>query len=135
MANAVQKSILVDSPRYSVVHVYLNSDGAAGDEADTVLVDASALQGANAVSNLHRVQGCLTGFTARLELDGSTDAEAVILPDGQPFDFDFTRHNFPITKLTGLAGATGDVTVTTNGMTASGDEGFLIITVKKNVND
>lgn len=131
MANTVDISKLVDTADFAVIHVYLASDGVAGELTDTVIVDASALAGANNVKNIIYIDACLVGFSARIEADGTTDAGAIVLPADIPVTFDFSKNNFSVTSLSTLVGATGDLTITTNGFTAAGDQGFIIIKVKK----
>ena len=129
MANTVTLTTLLDSPAMAVIHVYLKSDGAAGELSDVVLIDASALTGANAVSTLEVVESSLAGFSARLEFDATTDVVAAVLPTDEHLRADY-RDLATIRNPQG-AGSTGDLTITTQGFTAATDEGHIILQVKK----
>lgn len=127
MANTTTVRALVDGPNVAVLHVYLASDGASGELTDYVVFDASALIGAVNAHSIMSIQGLLTGFSAKLEFDATTDTPALFLPSGEQFDFNFI---VPINNNAGT-GITGDIVLTTTGFTASGDEGFFIIKVRK----
>lgn len=132
MANTVKITKLVDGPRHVVVHVYLASDG-SGNEADTVLVDASAMTPSWTGKNgtLECVWGSFAaGMDAILEWDGSTDQPFLHLPANTDFFYDFRGIGGLPNNCT--AGATGDLTITTRGFTAAAtDVGFLTLKVKK----
>lgn len=127
MANTVTKTSIVDGDSVGVIHVYLASDGAAGELTDTVVLDASALAGAKSIKQIISVKSSLIGFTGLLEFDQTTDSPAVVIPSGvEEQDFSANPINNP-----GGTGTTGDVVLTTTGFTASGDMGTLIIKYRK----
>lgn len=128
MANTVTKTAVVDGKHLAYVRVYLASDGSSGELTDEVLLDASALAGGKNITTIHRVQGSLTGFSAKLEFDATADVPFMTLAADTDFDYDHRANPIPNNAGSGI---TGDVTITTSGFTASGDEGFLIFTVGK----
>lgn len=129
MANTVTKTTLLDSSAMALIHVYLASDGAAGELSDEVLFDASALTGANAASHIAMVDCTLAGFSAKLEFDQTADFPVLVLPADEHMRADF--RDIGLVKNPAGAGTTGDITITTSGFTAAGDEGHLLLLVKK----
>lgn len=127
MANTVTKTSLVDGENVGEMHVYLASDGASGELTDEVVLDASALNGATAITEIISVKSSLIGFTARLEFDQTADHPAVVMPEGKE---EQSFETAPIVNPAGT-GTTGDVTVTTSGFTASGDVGTIVIKYRK----
>ena len=73
MANTITKTTMHDGHKNAVVHLYLLSDGSAGDITDNVRVDASALSPAPSTVRLMKLWWSFSGFTGRLEFDASTD--------------------------------------------------------------
>lgn len=127
MANIVDIQTIVDGGRNHIVKVFLDSDGVAGELTDQVLIDVSALTG---VTNLYveKIWYNFTGFTARLEWDATGDDELFHLSEGDGI-YDFTCFGgIPNPKS---AGSTGDLTITTTGFTAAGDEGVLVLYCRK----
>ena len=109
--------------------------GTTGDAAAVKLVDASTFTDANGVAlganslTLIKVQSSLTGFSAKLLWDASTDIDLVELPTGENLVQDFSE--FGGIKDNGGSGSTGDVMITTTGYTASGDGGSFVLYFKK----
>lgn len=134
MANTYDVQKINDGDRNATFRIYLASDGTTGDESDVALVDVSTLnvdEHGNTVDNVKvmRVQAHFTGFTGLLEYTADTDDEILSIPDGDQIDFDFTPSGgIPNPKSTGY---TGDITISTGGFTASGDEGTIYLECKK----
>lgn len=125
MANTVDVTYVVDGSKRVIAHVYIASDGVAGELTDQVIIDASALNPVPNNLTLHKIEGVFSGCSAFLEWDQTTDAGIMTIPDGTKIDFHFT-------KFIGLpnpqgAGTTGDMVLSTTGFTAAGDTGFLVI--------
>ena len=129
MANTITTRAIVDGANYAVIMTTMVSDGVAGEETDTVLFDASALTGAKNAANILWVDYMLSGFSARLEFDATTDTTALELGSDTPVVHDFR----PFGGVTNNAGTgiTGDITLTTTGFTAATDRGHIIMWVKK----
>ena len=129
MANTVTIRTLIDGPRQSVLHVYLKSDGMSGDIVDQVVVDISALNSRAVKTTLEEVWYNLVGFDALLEFDSPTDTTAWKLSSGTDNHQDF--RSFGGIKDSNESTSTGDVLITTNGMTTTSDEGTIILKVRK----
>lgn len=125
MANTVTKQTLHDGGRNYVVHVFLSSDGVAGDLAGEVIADVSTLDPIPTDVKLMRAYGNLSGFAATLKWDATTDVDFLQLADGVDFDFDFRRIGGLINNAG--AGVAGDVLLDTSGFAAAGDEGHITL--------
>lgn len=134
MANTVTVTKILEGKKEAYFHVYLLSDGAAGELSDQVLIDPAvdfspALTAGTRIT-LMEMWGHLVGFDARLEFDATADTTAWVL-NSQCFDhIDFSPFG-GISDRSG-AGATGKLQITTSGFTAATDQGTLIIRVRKN---
>lgn len=127
MANTVTIRHLNNQKHGGTVHVYMASDGAAGEETDTVLLDSSTLTGGLAIKRIEKISSSLVGFNAVIEFDQTSDSPAAVLTEGTEVQC-FKNH--PINNPAG-SGTTGDVTITTSGFTATGDQGTIIIEYRK----
>lgn len=128
MANTVTSQTLIDSTRNAVIHVYIASDGASGEEADTVIVDASALNGSPATVSVERICGNFSGFSGVLEWDATADVPFFVIPDSSLVEFEGESS---VIQNNAGAGVTGDITLTTTGLATAGDAGHLTIWVRK----
>lgn len=115
----------MDGSIVTEIRVYILGDG-TGEETDKVVVDASALDGANNASQVREIQWATTGFTALLEYDQTADDPIAFLPEGEG---KLCFKKAPIAN-DGGAGNTGDIVMTTVGL-GSGDSGEIIISLKK----
>lgn len=129
MANTVTIRKLFDGQRHAVLHVYVASDGAAGELADQVIVDASDLAGAPTELTIEEAWWSLNGFSGRLEFDQTADSPALVLFAGQSGKMD--ARPFGGLQDPGGAGGSGDILLITSGFTAAGDEGVIILKVRK----
>jgi hypothetical protein len=118
----------MDSAKRATIQIHLASDGAAGELTDEVLVDVSTLSPAPSKVTVEQIWWDLVAFDLRLEFDASTDTILWKLGAGEGYQ-DF-RSFGGIKDNTG-SGSTGDIMGTTNGFTAAGDEGTLLIVVRK----
>jgi len=107
---AVTVTNIQDGPRTLVVWLYI-----AADNADAVVVDASALAGAPTRLSLIEAQWALTGAAATLEWDQTTDAGLLEMTVGNGFIL-------PSEGVKNVAGAgtTGDVMLTNAAELTSG---------------
>lgn len=133
MANTITIRKLWDLDRRAAIHVYLASDGTSGELSGQIIVDASDLAGAPTTLTIERIEGNLNGFEGLVLFDATTDVPALALPNansGGQFCFKFQSHygGLPNTKATGY---TGDILLSTNGFTASGDRGHIVLIVRK----
>lgn len=129
MANTVTSQVLQDGERNAVLHVYIASDGAAGEETDTVIVDVSALADAPSLVKVSKIKALISGFSAVLEWDADTDVPFLALPDGTDVELDYS--DVGGLQNNGGTGVTGDITITTTGFSAAGDAGAITLWVRK----
>ena len=130
MANTVTKRTLIDGPKHAIIHVYLKSDGAAGELTDEVIVDASTLSPVPTKCTIEEIWYSFAGFDGMLEFDATTDTPAWKLVAAQAPSY-FCFQPFGGIKDNTGAGSTGDILLTTAGFTAATDEGTLVIKVRK----
>ena len=128
MANTITKTTMHDGHKNAVVHLYLLSDGSAGDITDNVLVDASTLSPAPSTVRLMKLWWSFSGFTGRLEFDATTDTGGWVLGATDGF-MDFT--SIGGIQSTAGGGESGDILLTTLGFSAATDMGTLIIQIQK----
>lgn len=129
MANTVETQTILDDPRNLVVRVHLDSDGASGELSAVKIIDASTYSPAFTDCSLVGVQSNLIGFTAELIWDATANVHAWVCPDYEQRQ-DFS--DFGGIPNNAGAGKTGDMLITTNGFTAAGDTGHIILRFKKN---
>jgi hypothetical protein len=129
MANTIDVTELIDGARNLVAVVNILGDG-SGDESNTLLIDRSAYAPATGTKLvIDKLEGLLSGFTAALSFDASTDLVFARLPDGDPFHHSWRRFGgIPSTKAG--AGANGDVLLTTTGL-SSGDRATFWLEMRK----
>lgn len=127
MANTIDIQIINDGARNVIIKVFMAYVDTS-EETDAVLVDASALVSLPTTLHLRKVDSDLTGFSANLEWDATTDDELIHLPAGEKHQ-DFSRFGgIPNPKSTG---STGDITITTVGFSSAGDKGSIILECTK----
>lgn len=131
MVDAVSTKTLVDGPRNLVMQFTNISDGTG--EAAVKKVDVSALSAgfrAAACSRvrIERIVGSTSGMSVQLLWDATTDTVAALLPSGNDFDLDYTKHG-GITNNAGT-GITGDIMITTVGHTAADTYDITVHMVK-----
>ena len=109
--------------------------GTSGDLTNSILVNISDFNdrfgnalGANGLT-LVGIDASLTGFSANLLWDATSNVELLEIPSDQPFTRDF--RSFGGIKDNSGSGSTGDVLITTTGYTASGDGGHIYLKFKK----
>lgn len=115
MANLITVTTLLDGPRNTVVLVNIDGD-ASGNETNTVLIDRSDYGGDDLETVVTRIEGKLSGFSAVLSFDATTDLPFAHLPDDD-FCYDW-RDAGGISSNKAGAGANGDILLTTAGLDA-----------------
>jgi len=113
-------------------HFYFDSDGAAGDFVDKVLIDPVADLGLKSSARLHieKIQYNLSGCSARVEFDSGLvdDKQIWVLTEGTDNCVDFLQWGSMIDE-SGVDG-TGKIQMTTTGLSSAGDQGSLLIQIK-----
>lgn len=135
MANTVSITKILDGVRSAVFHIYIKSDGATGDMTDQVIIDPSTdlvpALGAIPSLSIEQIWYDLSGFDARLEFDYLIEDTAVwTLSGGNGVHMDFS-HFGGLKDRSNVLDGTGKLMITTNGLTAAGDNGTIIIKVRK----
>jgi hypothetical protein len=125
MANAITITTILDGVRNLIKKIDIVGDG-SGEETDTLIVDVSA-HGCTAVSILKEYHQ-ISGFSANLEWDASTDTVAFATIEGEG-GIDFNLLGGPLNNNSG-SGKTGDIMMSTSGL-SSGDTGSIILVMRK----
>ena len=133
MAVAATQQIINDGNRN--LNLKYTLAGTSGDISNSILVNVSGFTdkdgtaiGANGLT-LVGIDASLTGFSANLLWDATSNVELLEIPSDQPFSRDFK--NVGGIKDNSGGGSTGDVLITTTGYTASGDGGHIYLKFKK----
>lgn len=128
MANTIETHTIVDGPKDLIVRIHLDSDGVTGELSAQQIVDASTYNPPFTDCHIMHIQSNLVGFTGELLFDATADTHGWVCPDYEQ-DQDFSWFG-GIPNNAG-AGITGDINITTNGFTAAGDSGHIILHLKK----
>lgn len=131
MANTVTITKILGGPTLFVYHVFIKSDGSAGELEKQVLIDPVDL-GLSSDERfvVEEIVYGFTGFNAIVEFDaGLVESKMIwVLPEGT-FSHDF-RPFSGLKDRSGLDG-TGKLTLTTVGLDYTGDQGSMLIKVKR----
>ena len=128
MAATLTKTTLVNGKRNFCVHATIG--GTSGDGTDLSVVDLSAIDATLSAGDLRLVRASwsLTGCTALLEWNATSDVAILQMDEGHgEWDAGGTA-GIPSSTA---SGADGDVNLTTTGYTASGDGGHFTLWFKK----
>jgi len=131
--NIVTVKTLLSGPRHIILAVYIRSDGATGDLEKETLVDPVADLGLKPGSRL--TLECLvhnfSGFDACIEFESGLTSNNFkwVLSEGTDSEIDFAPFGGLIDD-SGLDG-TGKLQITTTGLSASTDQGSLLIKARK----
>ena len=137
MANTVQVAKLVEGPRSAYFHVYIKSDGVAGELTNHVLLDpATSFNPAEPPGmrlSFRKVWYSISGFDILFKFDdsGNTDYYPVWVISGAAGSGEMCLNEFGgLQDRTGID-ATGKLLISTTGLTAAGDQASLVIKVNK----
>ena len=133
MANRVEVTKLLDGPRHLIYHVYLASDGASSDLDSYTLIDpANESMGDESQFTIEDVTWGFNGFSANLHFELLVDDTLIwVLPPSAGNYVDFKKYG-GLKDRGNSADATGKVLLSTTGFVDLGDEGSMIIKVRKN---
>jgi len=133
MANTVNRKLLLNGPRDAIMVVFLKSDGVSGELEKATLIDPVVDLGLRAGSrvSLQYLVHNFVGFNARLEFaSGLVDNNYKwVLPENSDHPIDFSVFGGLLDDST--VDGTGELQITTEGFTAAGDQGSLIVRVRK----
>lgn len=128
MANTITKTTVVNGENNLVQIINILGDG-SGEETNTLLVDRSAFAPlAGTALIVDKIEGYLSGFTAALSFDASTDLIFARLPADQ-FCYDWQSFGGIHSGKAG-AGANGDILISTASL-GSGDAGTFYLHMRK----
>lgn len=125
MAGTITVQTIIDGSRNAVIKATIGGDA---DISNGVVWDASTHVGANTHDKLMKVEYGFSGFSAKLLWDATVNVDLITLPDThletQCYEF------FGGLVNNASTGKTGDILITTSGLT-SGDKGHIILYIKK----
>lgn len=125
MSNRIDVTTLLDGPKHALIHVFMQADGSG--EIDSYDL-TSGIDGAPYY--LEDVTWAFSGFAAKLHFELLVNDTLIwVLPEFSDY-IDFTKYGGIKDKGNPLD-ATGKLLITTTGFTNIGDEGSLIIRLKK----
>lgn len=132
MANRVDVTKLLDGPRHLIYHVYLESDGVSGDLDSYTLIDpATETMGTDKRFTIEDVTWGFNGFSANLHFELLVDDTLIwVLPPSTGNYVDFKKYG-GLKDRSNPADATGKVLISTTGFVDAGDEGSIVIKVRK----
>ncbi len=132
MANRIEVTKLLDGPRHLIYHVYLKSDGASGDIDSYTLIDpATENMGSSVQFTIEDVTWGFNGFSANLHFELLVDDTLIwVLPPSAGNYVDFKKYG-GLKDRGSVLDATGKILLSTTGFAADGDEGSLIVKVRK----
>ena len=123
MANTITLQTLVDGSTNLVVKAHIVGDN-SGDEAATVLIDASAYSADSL--KIEKIYSSLAGFSVNLIWDATTNVDIVTLTQS---DSTMDFREFGGLWNNAGTGKTGDILMDTVGLGA--EEGTLILCMRK----
>lgn len=129
MANTITKTTIEDGKRNLIQLITIVGDG-SGEEANTVLVDRSTFAPTDGTElAVVGIEGLLTGFSAVLSFEATTDLVFARLPDGDWFCHHWDAWGGVSSNKAG-AGANGDILLTTSSL-GNGDAATFILRMRK----
>jgi hypothetical protein len=133
MANLISIQTIIDGPRSSVIKIGIVGDG-SGEEASTVIYDASAYTPPCTNDKLMKIEYSISGFSARLDWDAIVNVPLMNLVEAHPYMalYDFCEDSMAFGGIpnNGGTGRTGDILITTFGL-GLGDSGHIILYINK----
>lgn len=127
MANTISKKTILDGDSLYILELEIEGDG-SGEETGTNIIDVSAIGGTPSGIVIRKAWWSLTGFSASLLWDATTDVLALQCYEGEG-GLDYMQIGGPIQNNAGT-GKTGDLLMTTVGL-GSGDKGTIRLECRK----
>ncbi len=123
MANTITTIFSLNGSRNFLARIEITGDG-SGDETGTVVLDPANMTGVPTTFKIKSINANLDGFSGSLKWDATAPTLALALPTYDT-EMDFFESGAPLTNDAG-AGITGKLTLTTQGLTATGT-GTIVI--------
>lgn len=131
MTNKVVVEKLMDGPRDAILHVYLESDGVAGELERAVILDPHAAFDPEVEKvTITRIWSSLAVFDALLEFNALEPVAVWVVSPENGSEVCF-KHCGGL-KDRSTVESDGKLMITTNGFSPVGSKGVLIIHVRKN---
>ncbi len=129
MAHAVIVQTILDGRKNTIIKVTIKGDGASGELSNAVLFDASAYKTASLYNKIMQIEYQLNSFSAELLWDATSKVAALSLAKDHPHKIDFEN----IGGLVNNAGSgrTGDLLITTTGLSAKTYDGYIVLYMKE----
>lgn len=125
MANTIVRQVDLNGSVFYQLKVSIIGDG-SGEETATILNATTGDLGTN--SRIIGIRAALSGFSARILFDATSDEYVYQIPSDFNVDVDFRKSGALMNSLG--AGNTGDILITTSGLGA-GDSGVIYLDIKK----
>jgi len=129
MAHTITTQTLVDGSRNTVIKVNIKGDGASGELAAAIIYNASDYVTESTSNKLMEIEFCLNGFSAELFWDADTDVPLISLDKDISEDQKYWTEGGLINNAG--TGKTGDIVITTVGLNASTNDGYIIFYLKQ----
>ena len=124
MAHAIVQQTLVDGHKLTIVKYTIKGDGASVDLNQELLFDASTFLTASLHNKIMEIDYCLNGFSATLYWDAASPLQALSLAESYPHHMDYWDVGGLVNN--GGTGQTGDIKISTSGLSASTKDGFIL---------
>lgn len=130
MANRIDVTTLLAGPRHSIVHAYIQSDGASGDLDSYELMVPGDFQSQSGRFTIDNITWSFTGFSAKIHFEILVEDTLIwVLPESTGNFVSFEKYG-GLKDRSNPADATGKILLTTTGLETTGDEGSLVIQVR-----
>ena len=131
MANTTVITPIMNGPKHLILHVYVRSDGLSGEIKNLVVADPKDYGRKGPSFAIDNITWGFNGFTGRLKFDYLAEGTLVwILPNSADGDVDFREYG-DLADRSPVLDASGKVLFSTLGFGDLGDEGSLIIKLRK----
>ena len=118
MAIGATQQIVMNNARNLVLKYTFS--GTTGDVTVLKIVDVSALDADITSVSIMKVHAAISGFSATLIWDATSNVDAIGIPSVVPVAYDFSRYGG--LKNNAGSGVTGDILLSTDGYTAAAGE-------------
>jgi hypothetical protein len=126
MAHTITTQVIVDGRRITVVKINIKGDsGTAAELTKAIIFDASAYYTGSTYNKLMEIEYDLNGFSAELFWNASSDIPLMSLAKDHPTKEEFWEMGGLVNN--GATGRTGDILITTNGLSSSTKDGHIVL--------
>lgn len=129
MSNQILVTPLFDGANKLIVQVYVESDGASGDETNYVIIDPADYEVGSGFLTVESIQSSLVGFTALLKFGHLVNGTPVWVVPEDSASFDF-RSYAGLYDRSPTADGDGKVLMTTDSLDGT-DKGTFVIVLRK----